>query len=289
MLLADFINGSISRLAPLYPVKEARSIVLMICAHFIGTKSYTHIVDPEYGIPESKLPVLEEGVERLSAGEPVQYVIGEAEFYDHKFRVTPDVLIPRPETEQLYELAAQDCDSLMQSSEDDTFSILDMCCGSGCLTYAFAAEFPEAHVYGCDISDAALGFACRQRVKLQGAHPVIFKADVQGEPPAGLPKFDLIVSNPPYVREVEKEAMRPNVLDWEPSLALFVPDDDPLKYYRAIALWAVRFLAPGGFGIVEINEALGAECAALFENAGLANVKIQRDFRQKERFVSFLK
>ena len=120
--------------------------------------------------------------------------------------------------------------------------------------------------------------------------PTFVKQDVLQVPESfeGAP-FDVITANPPYIRESEKALMHTNVLKFEPSLALFVPDSDPLVFYRAIALWAVRFLAPGGFGIVEINEALGAECAALFENAGLANVKIQSDFRQKERFVSFLK
>ena len=131
----------------------------------------------------------------------------------------------------------------------------------------------------------ALAVACKQRVKC--VRPVFFLADVLQAPPAGLPKFDVIVSNPPYIRESEKAAMRDNVLKWEPSLALFVPDDDPLLFYRAVARWAQRFLRPGGAGVVEINETLGPETAAVFRDAGLKNVQTVPDFFEKIRFVRF--
>ena len=146
----------------------------------------------------------------------------------------------------------------------DPVNILDICTGSGCIAYALADAFPEAQVFACDISEAALAIACKQRIKLPGARPVFFQADVLQAPPAGLPKFDLIVSNPPYVRDSERALMRPNVLDHEPAEALFVPDDDPLRFYAAIRHWADTLLAPGGEIWLEINEALGPETAALF-------------------------
>ena len=149
-------------------------------------------------------------------------------------------------------------------SSCDPLNILDICTGSGCIAYALADAFPEAQVFACDLSEAALAIACKQRVKLCGARPVFFRADVLQAPPAGLPKFDLIVSNPPYVRESERALMRPNVLDYEPAEALFVPDDDPLRFYAAIRRWADTLLAPGGEIWLEINESLGPETAALF-------------------------
>ncbi len=168
---------------------------------------------------------------------------------------------------------------------DDTLrnpaNILDLCTGSGCIAYALADAFPDAQVFACDLSEAALTIACKQRVKLPGARPVFFQADVLGIPPAGLPKFDLIVSNPPYVRESERAAMRRNVLDYEPADALFVPDEDPLRFYAAIRRWADALLAPGGELWLEINEKLGPRTAALFSGS----VELLRDLSGKDRFL----
>ncbi|MGX8707498.1 MAG: N5-glutamine methyltransferase family protein [Bacteroidales bacterium] len=164
--------------------------------------------------------------------------------------------------------------------DEGPFSILDICTGSGCIAWSLAAEFPEAMVYGCDLSDTALRYACRQRVKLRGARPIFFSADVLAAPPAGLPQFDVIVANPPYICESERAAMRPNVLDFEPAEALFVPDDDPLKYYRAIARWADALLRPDGHLYLEINERFGPEVAALFPGS-----RILQDISGRDRFV----
>lgn len=164
--------------------------------------------------------------------------------------------------------------------DEGPFSILDICTGSGCIAWSLAAEFPEAMVYGCDLSDAALRYACRQRVKLRGARPIFFSADVLAAPPAGLPQFDIIVANPPYICESERAAMRPNVFDFEPAEALFVPDDDPLKYYRAIARWAEALLRPDGHLYLEINERFGPEVAALFPGS-----RILQDISGRDRFV----
>ncbi len=164
--------------------------------------------------------------------------------------------------------------------DEGPFSILDICTGSGCIAWSLAAEFPEAMVYGCDLSDAALRYACRQRVKLRGARPIFFSADLLAAPPAGLPQFDVIVANPPYICESERAAMRPNVLDFEPAEALFVPDDDPLKFYRAIARWAEALLRPDGHLYLEINERFGPEVAALFPGS-----RILQDISGRDRFV----
>ena len=285
MLLSQFIRESTSALGALYEPREAAGIVSRLCGELLGVSSYAHIVEPGLEVSAEALPVLQGAMERLCGGEPLQYVTGVQEFCGRRFKVRPGVLIPRPETEELVATAAE---RLRGGGR-----VLDLCTGSGCIAWSLALDCPEAKVTGVDISDEALAVA-REQFSAEGAsaeeRPTFVKQDVLQVPESfeGAP-FDVITANPPYIRESEKALMHTNVLEFEPSLALFVPDSDPLVFYRAIALWAVRFLAAGGFGIVEINEALGAECAALFENAGLANVKIQRDFRQKERFVSFLK
>ncbi len=285
MLLSQFIRESTAALGALYGPREAAGIVSRLCGELLGVSSYAHIVEPGLEVSAEALPVLQGAMERLCGGEPLQYVTGVQEFCGRRFKVRPGVLIPRPETEELVAKAAE---RLRGGGR-----VLDLCTGSGCIAWSLALDCPEAKVTGVDISDEALAVA-REQFSAEGApaeeRPTFVKQDVLEVPESfeGAP-FDVITANPPYIRESEKALMHTNVLEFEPSLALFVPDSDPLVFYRAIALWAVRFLAPGGFGIVEINEALGAECAALFENAGLANVKIQRDFRQKERFVSFLK
>ena len=280
MTLKEHINSITNALEPLYPAEEARAIAVRTVTGLLSVPDYKYLSEPDTMVSEEQSRLLSEAEGRLADGEPMQYVLGYTWFAGLRIRVSPGVLIPRPETEQLYELAAQDCDKLMAASDDDSFSIMDICTGSGCLAYAFASEVPAVHVYACDASDAALKIACRQRVRLQGARPVIFKADVMLPPPAGLPKFDLLVSNPPYVRESEKEQMRPNVLDWEPAEALFVDDGDPLVFYRAIALWADLLLKENGSLWLEVNENLAGETAALFTGAAVI-----KDLNGKDRFI----
>ncbi len=280
MTLKEHINAIADAVGQLYPAEEAHAIAVRTVTGLLSVPDYKYLSEPDTVVEPDKALLLEDAALRLSKGEPMQYVLGYTWFAGLRIRVAPGVLIPRPETEQLYELAAQDCDNLMTASEDDSFNILDICTGSGCLACAFASEFPEAHVYACDISEAALRIACRQKVRLQGARPVFFKADVMLPPPAGLPRFDLIVSNPPYVRESERAQMRPNVLDWEPAEALFVSDDDPLVFYRAIALWADRLLKENGSLWLEINENLAPETAALFTGAAVI-----KDINGKDRFI----
>ncbi len=280
MTLKEHIKAIENALGGLYPPEEAHAIAVRTVTGLLSVPDYKYLSEPDAKVDAAKEELLSGAAARLAKGEPMQYVLGHTWFAGIKIKVAPGVLIPRPETEQLYGLAADDCDKLMQGSSDDSFNILDICTGSGALAYAFAAEFPEAQVYGCDLSDDALAVACRQRVKLQGARPVLFKADVLQDPPAGLPQFDLIVSNPPYVMESEREQMRPNVLDWEPEMALFVPDSDPLRFYRAIAVWAERLLKENGSLWLEVNERLAAETAALFTGAALI-----KDINGKDRFV----
>lgn len=256
----------------------------------LGTRRHTHIVEPEYVVPEDKMGMILEAFERMAVGEPLQYIIGKAWFYSRQFRVTPHVLIPRPETEELVNAV------LMQSAgvkDSDPPLILDLCTGSGCIAWSLALEKPGSHVTAVDISDGALSVASSQdfvdEMEQTGARaPKFVKADVLQDtlPLDYQMKYDIIVSNPPYVMDSEKTLMRTNVLDHEPHLALFVPDDDALKFYQSIALHASRLLKEDGFGIVEINEALGTQTAELFVQQGF-RAEVVKDLFDKDRFVKF--
>ena len=294
MTLAGFVRQCIDRLSALYPEPESKAIAFRLLEHFTEIPSYKYISDPDSVLPSSdRTSEMLSALDELVTGRPLQYVLGFTEFCGHRFKVGEGCLIPRPETEELVSRIIDDLYAdedapvmpgstghLSDDAEDGPFSILDICTGSGCIAWSLAAEFPEAMVYGCDLSEAALRYACKQRVKVRGAKPIFFSADVLAEPPAGLPKFDVIVSNPPYICDSERAAMRPNVLDFEPAEALFVPDDDPLKFYRAIARWADALLRPDGHLYLEINERFGPEVAALFPGA-----RLLPDISGRDRFV----
>lgn len=285
MLLRDFIRDAISSLENLYPQAEARSIVLMLCEELLGVKSYTHVVEPGYEIDVADMPRLSEALRRLCASEPVQYVLGHADFYGHRFHVTRDVLIPRPETEILVQEA-------VALAGDGSMRILDLCTGSGCIAWSLALALPGAEVTGVDISEAALGVARGQGLATPGMNaPGFVLADILKDP-VGFGEeesFDIIVSNPPYVMESQRAQMRPNVLDYEPELALFVSDEDPLVFYRAVAAWAKRLLLPGGRGIVEINDLLADSLTRLFSACGFSDITPICDLSGAVRHISFLK
>ena len=291
----------------------------MLCRERLGVTNYTHIVEPQTAVPDEQLSELEDDLQRLCKGEPIQHVLGVAEFCDRRFAVGPGVLVPRPETELLVAEAVR---TLQEMELDRAPRVLDLCTGSGCIAWSIALDIRDAEVIGVDLSGTALGYARKQFVGGSRLAPVgqeIMSSlrcgnALPGQPAARLQShsglapespsfiqgdvldteqafpygpFDLIVSNPPYVLERERAQMRPNVLDWEPELALFVPDDDPLRFYRAVARWAQRFLRPSGVGLVEINEALGPETADVFRDAGFGNVQTMPDFYKKLRFVRF--
>lgn len=297
MLLKDFIKEGTSRLESLYPTSEARNIVLMLCEDRIGTKSYTHLVEPEYAIRDKNLEPLMAALDRLAAGEPIQYVTGKTEFCGLEFKVTPDVLIPRPETELLCREAIKVGSRLrrMRQAYGDSYPvrILDLCTGSGCIAWTMALNIPGAVVVGTDISEKAIMVAMGQdfqaNLKETGAIAPQFKiADVLGEADSfGFGNFDLILSNPPYIMDSEKDGMRPNVLDFEPHSALFVPDEDPLLFHRAVARWSSALLSPDGTGMTEINERLGASARKVFVEAGFQNAEVIRDFYAKDRFILY--
>lgn len=294
MKLADFIREATGRLEGLYPGREARSIVMILCESLLGTKNYTHIVEPGYLIPEAKEQALEEAMQRLCKGEPVQYVIGQAEFFGRTFKVGPSVLIPRPETEFLCKEAIDRARRMVRMRSaygKEKLRILDLCTGSGCIAWTMALELPGTEVVGVDISrDALLTASSQQFPEIQGQGPHIrfIEADIlDTDHFPDLGTFDIIVSNPPYIKESEKAQMRSNVLDYEPSLALFVTDEDPQIFYRAVACLAKRLLNSGGFGIVEVNESECFGTQKITEEAGFAENRLIRDLNDRGRFVMF--
>lgn len=284
MLLAEFIRESVPALEKLYPSPEARGLVLMLCEERLGVRSYTHIVEPLFEIPEPELPGLKADMSRLAAGEPIQYVLGYTEFCGRKFKVGPSVLIPRPETGQLVDESLK-----LLAAMGRPAKVLDLCTGSGCIAWSVALGAPGVSVTAADISEPALALARSQFEDVpSGANaPEFVCSDLLGGCREICGRFDLLLSNPPYVMEKEKAAMRCNVLEHEPGIALFVPDDDPLLFYRALASVSLRLLDSSGTGIVEINEALGPETAAVFEAAGYRKTEILRDIFGKDRFVRF--
>lgn len=278
MLLSEFIQRGVGRLSGLYPGQEASNVIGILCRERLGVQSYTHIVEPQFAVPEDAAGGLEEDIQRLESSEPIQYVLGFQEFYGRRFKVDRNVLIPRPETETLVAEAVAFSESLRGDAH-----ILDICTGSGCIAWTLFKEIPQARVLGTDISEKALEIAESQ---FSGPGPEFLLADVLSAAPQ-IGRFDIIVSNPPYVMEKEKKFMRRNVLDWEPAAALFVSDDDPLLFYRAVAEWSCSLLKGDGRGFVEINELLGSETEAVFRNAGFSDVQLKKDIFGKNRVISF--
>lgn len=267
---------ALQELKDTYNPQEIQSICRIV---FLDVLQYTkidiHIRKNEI-LDESFVDKFFEIVRLLKIGHPLQYIIGETEFSGLKFGVNPSTLIPRPETEELVLLAKK---RLAAGKK-----VLDIGTGSGCIAIALSAACPEAEITGIDISpeavETARANAVRNRVKVEFLIRDILHFETEA-----WQQYDLIVSNPPYVRESEKQEMQRHVLDHEPHRALFVPDSDPLLFYRRIAEFGCRYLASGGFLYFEINEALGKETAALLENYNYRQIHVVKDLFDKDRFV----
>lgn len=291
MLLAELIKEGKQTVSGFYPEREAQEMVFLFLEHLLGIKRYTHILEPQYQVSFPDVSAARSAFGRLASGEPIQYVTGRAFFYGREFKVSPSVLIPRPETELLCREAAG---RLQAVAGEGMRRVLDLCTGSGCIAWTVALECPGTEVVAADISETALSVAFAQdfsvEMKASGASaPQFVLADVLAGPTDRFGMFDVLVSNPPYVLDREKALMRDNVLLHEPHLALFVPDDDPLLFYKAIANWSCVALRQGGFGMVEINEALGRETAYVFEESGFAGVSVVKDLDGRDRFVKFVR
>ena len=302
MKLKQLIDRARLMLTEEYPdLRERDALVSSMVVDFLHLPGYAIVTDPFADIPEIDASAFLDCAGRLSEGEPYQYITGQCEFGGRVFSVAPGVLIPRPETEYLCRLAGQ---KLRDSSLAGRLRILDLCTGSGCIAWTLALDFPDAEVVGLDVSAQALDIACGQFAdcKTPGStprSPRFAQCDILRGPSAtdvlkdwkdgaSLDDFfaeplDAIISNPPYILEKERVLMRRNVLEHEPDLALFVPDCNPLLFYKAISDWALELLRPGGLLLVEQNEALPAETAALF--SGFSRCETVNDLSDKPRFT----
>lgn len=284
MTILETENLYLAKLSALYGEDEAKNMAWLAANHICRLSRSEYLAkkrEPLSGMEEtSLLQVLGE----LETGKPLQYVLGETEFYGLPFKVNPSVLIPRPETEELVDWVLKEVAG--GKFQVPGLRILDMGTGSGCIPIALKKNLPEADVTALDISVAALETAIRNAV-LNQAEVHFYNDDILNPKQRAVvdTKFDIIISNPPYVTLAEKTAMHRNVLEHEPHTALFVPDSDPLLFYDAIARFAVQHLNAEGFLFLEINENLGEETAALLRTKGFKNVELRRDLRDRHRMI----
>ena len=280
MAAKTLFNHLISEITSVYEENEAKSIVYLLLEHYLNLSKTDILLDNFVNQPFD----FQDIIIRLKAQEPVQYIIGETEFYGRKFKVTPDTLIPRPETEELVQLVVSSWQSAVGSVAQSPISVLDLGTGSGCIAISLACELPNAQVYAYDISEKALKIA-KENANRNNVNVIFEQLDILNFPPSSFPPFSIIVSNPPYVMNAEKSEMEQNVLDYEPHLALFVEDSDPLIFYKSIADFAFKNLIINGLCIVEINQAFGLETAELFWNQGFRYVEVVKDMFGKDRMV----
>lgn len=266
------------RLSGITHAAEAEQQAYWLLEALFGKNRTDVILDKPLEMGVEERGNLEAVLERLERHEPIQYVLGEAPFYGYEFKVSPAVLIPRPETEELVQLICG------RHAGQQGLQLLDIGTGSGCIAISLALCLPGAQVSALDISAPALEVAMENARRLQ-ARVRFFKRDILKEYPEELPLLDVIVSNPPYVREQEKRLMKPNVMEWEPHTALFVKDTDPLLFYRRISRLAMQQLKPGGFLYFEINEAYGKQVAEMVEVLGFQGVAVLPDMQGKDRML----
>ena len=283
-LVRDCRRYYASELEKIYDSNEANALVMILLQHYFGINRVKMALEPELRLSESEMLTLHFAVKELLKNKPVQYIIGETEFCGMRFFVDENVLIPRPETEEMVQMivARTGCDV----ETDGRPSILDIGTGSCCIAISLAKLLKDSIVTAVDISEKALEVA-KKNAAANNVNVRFVLDDILNPKNQELidNQYDIIVSNPPYVCESEKSEMRANVLDFEPSTALFVSDNDPLIFYRKILEFAQKTLKPNGEVWFEINERFGKEMKDLCLEKGFKNVEIIKDFRDKERIA----
>ncbi len=260
-----------------YPDLEALALAKMLLVEVFGFSTLELYGGKDKEFSEKHRSVLTEMIRRLQKNEPIQYIIGIESFFGLTFEVNPKVLIPRPETQELVSWIIEDYQS------DESIRILDIGTGSGCIPISLAKQLSKAEVESWDISEGALEVASRN-CERNGVKVLLRQKDVLKAAPEGNP-YDVIVSNPPYITNKEKTDMEVNVLDWEPSLALFVPDEDPLLFYRKIAQLGCDMLKEGGSLYFEINRAYGEETVLMLKELGYAQIELKKDSWGNDRMI----
>lgn len=273
------------RLSPRYGEGEAKAVARLVLDVGFGLTMTDIVCGRADELAEADRTRLDTMMARLEGGEPVQYVLGEAEFCGRPFHVEPGVLIPRPETAELCRTIATDHNRPYCGLQPpEPLQVLDVGTGSGCIAVTLALDLYNAEVTAWDLSADAL-LVARGNAHALGAR-VNLKLQDALQAPQDEARWDIIVSNPPYIAQSEREGMEPHVLDHEPAMALFVPDDDPLRFYRAIAIYARRALKQGGTLYFEINPRYAQETAAMMEENGFAHVTLANDQFGQQRFCT---
>lgn len=267
-------------LTPEYGAGEAEAMTRLIFSALKGWNVTDLLIHADTVLSDFIISEIESILQRLSDGEPIQYILGKARFYGMDFSVNQSVLIPRPETEELVDIIVR------ENSNRKDLRVLDLCTGSGCIAIALARHLPFSQVVAVDISQDALDVARKNASELR-THVDFRQHDILDMKSLDLQanSYDIIVSNPPYVCEREKAEMERNVLEYEPAIALFVPDDDPLKFYRPIAEIARKTLSVGGLLYLEINPLYHTEIENMLRDNGFADVRCINDISRRPRFM----
>lgn len=283
MIVKEILNIFHKELDTLYGKDEVDSFFNLLLEFYLDLNRIDLVLNPNLTITKTEEQPLFEALSRLKLEEPIQYILGETEFYGLKFKVNKHTLIPRPETEELENWVLEQV-----TSNNNQLSILDIGTGSGCIAISLAKNLPNAKVYAMDISKEALKIA-KENAEINGVEVEFIHQDIlgvnQNEIDSISQKFDIIMSNPPYVRHLEKNEMKKNVLDYEPHLALFVQDKDPLLFYKAIAQFAVKNLKPNGQLFFEINQYLGKEMIELLQELDFKEIKLKQDLFGNDRMI----
>lgn len=265
-------------LTGIFSQQEIESLIYLI---FEKLKEYSRtqfLLSKEETLTHNELLEIQKIVTRLKNHEPIQYILGQTEFYGLPFYTLPGVLIPRPETEELVQW-------IIQENALPSPTILDIGTGTGCIAISLQKNIQQSRILACDISPICIETTLRN-AQLNAGTLSVFEYDIlNGHPEYAFPELDLIVSNPPYIRETEKPLMERNVLDYEPELALFVPDENPLIFYERIADFALLHLNNKGRLYLEINEAFGNQCIQMLQDKGFSNVQLKKDINGKDRMI----
>ncbi len=276
----QIISDIRSRLIDYYPITETDAFVRILFRDYFDMSPADIRLHPDKELSSSDETRLYAAVDELRKYRPIQYIMGKTEFYGRTFKLTSDVLIPRPETEELTDMIVKEYTSASPK-------ILDIGTGSGCIAVSLAVNLPDAEVWATDISESALAVA-NENAKINGATIRFTAGDILSNDTDNLfseKYFDVIVSNPPYVALSEKRLMQPNVTEYEPHSALFPPGDDPLIFYKRIAAFGLKRLTDGGKLFFEINEAYPEETAAVLKSFGYSDIAIQKDINDKWRMI----
>lgn len=269
----------------IYGKHEVDSFFYLCTEHYLNVPRIQLTLEPGLAITKSETDTFFKVLEDLKQQKPIQYILGETEFFGLPFKVNKNVLIPRPETEELVDLIIRSVTSL---EVDKPVKILDIGTGSGCIAIALAKNLPNAKVYALDVSKEALKVA-KQNAEINKVDINFIEASILNDTChlafEAESNFDIIVSNPPYVRNLEKEEIKPNVLDNEPHLALFVEDDNPLLFYKAITNFAIKKLKDKGSLYFEINQYLGEETQQLLVDANFEAIELLKDLNGNDRML----